>query len=381
MSSFYAIASLLAGGGIGSIAYRAALGLERAGRLGKLAALGHRPVDIADARLLDVRFAPRRALFFLDDKQFYWLKNRRFDAACRRALPPDCDVVHLWNSQATGTARLAGRRGKKLIIDRASTHIRAQTDTLVEAYARSGVDYEPTYRETIDRCLEEYELADVVLTPSRVVDDSFAKRGFNMSKVVRCPFGVDLARVTPREKPPEKFVALFVGQIGVRKGVPTLLAAWDKAGLDGELWLAGGEEEAGGAFLTKWRERSDVRWLGYRRDVPDLLRQASAFVFPTLEEGSALVTYEAMAAGVPQILTAAAGAVARDGREALFIEPYDVDGLAAALTRLAERPELAWQLGECARERVQKFPWSAYGERIAAVHAALAEGRPLPTFD
>lgn len=378
MTSLYAIASLLAGPGIGNTAHRAALGLWRAGLLDRLVALGHETTPIDEARIVDVRFLPRRALWFFDDKRYYRLKNRRFDRICRRYIDGPHRVVHLWNSQATGAARLARRLGKKLVIDRASTHIRTQTRLLVEAYERAGLRYEPTYAETIERCVEEYELADIVLTPSPRSYDSFAAEGCDLDRVVRCPFGIDLEDRAPRERPPERFRALFVGQLGVRKGILTLLEAWDRAGLDGELLLVGGEEEAIAARLRPWRNRRDVRFLGFRRDVPELMRAASVFVFPTIEEGSALVTYEAMAAGLPMITTDEAGSVARRDREALFVAPHDADGLAAALTHAAENGEAMRRLGLAARRRVEKFPWSDYGGRVALVHHMAAAGATGP---
>lgn len=374
MPSFYAIGSKLAGGGIGNTAYHGAAGVARAGRLGRLVALGHNAGEIPDDLITDVRFVPRGAARFLADKPFYWLKNRWFDRACRGALSDDFDVVHLWNSQATRTAREAHGRGQHLIIDRASTHIRTQTQLLRDAYARLGIDYEPTYLETIDRCAEEYDLADIVLTPSHASFQSFADQGFDLRKVVRCPFGVDASRLPARETAPATFTALFVGQIGVRKGIVTLLEAWDRAGIDGQLWLVGGEERAVGPRLAPWRDRADIRWLSFRNDVPELMRQASALVFPTVEEGSALVTYEAMAAGLPQVVTAVSGTVARDGQEALVVPPHDVDALAAAITRLADDGELAWAMGRRARARVEQFPWTAYGDRVALVHERLAAG-------
>jgi glycosyltransferase involved in cell wall biosynthesis len=377
MSSFYAIASRLAGPGIGNTAHRGAIGLWRAGRLGRIVALGHNPTEITADRIIDVWFPPRRALWFLDDKRYYQLKNRRFDAVCRRTLPGDETVVHLWNSQATGAARLAKRLGKKLVIDRASTHIRTQTRLLVDAYAAVGIRYEPTYQETIERCVEEYELADLILTPSPRAVRSFAEEGVDLGKVVECPFGADLERFQPRERPPDRFRALFVGQLGVRKGILTLLEAWDRAQIDGDLLLVGGEEEAIGPRLARWRGRRDIQMLGFRNDVAELTRGASAFVFPSIEEGSALVTYEAMACGLPLIVTEEAGSVAREGMEASLVRPGDADGLAAALTRLAGDHAFAWEMGLAARRRVEQFPWSAYGERVAAAHRLLAAGANL----
>jgi glycosyltransferase involved in cell wall biosynthesis len=378
VDSLYAIASLFAGPGIGNTASRAALGLWRAGLLHKLVALGHNPTDIAEDRIVDVWFPPRGALRFLSDKPFYWLKNRRFDRVCRRHADGDFDVVHLWNNQASRTAAEVKARGQKLIIERANFHIRPQSRLLTEAYERFGIHYQPTYQETIDRCAHEYELADLVLTPSRASRASFVGENADLGKVIRCPFGADLARFARREKPPAQFRAIFVGQLGVRKGILTLLEAWKRAALDGELWLVGGPEEAIGAQLAPWRTRPDVKFMGFRRDVPELMRASSVFVFPSLEEGSALVSYEAMACGLPLILTDETGSVARDGVEALIIKPNDVDGLAAALAALAADPDRAERMGVAARRRVEQFPWTDYGDRIALIHRLLAEGRSGP---
>ncbi len=378
MNSLYAIASLFAGPGIGNTAYRAAAGLWRAGALRKLVALGHKPTEIAEDRIVDVWFPPRGALRFLGDKPFYWLKNRRFDQVCRREAVGDFDVVHLWNNQASRTARERQARGARLIVERANFHIRVQSRLLTEAYERFGIRYRPTYQETIDRCAAEYELADLVLTPSPASRRSFVGETADLGKIIRCPFGADLARFAPRERPPEKFRAVFVGQLGVRKGILTLLEAWKRAALDGELWLVGGPEEVIGPRLEPWRARPNVKFLGFRSDVPEVLRASSVFVFPSLEEGSALVTYEAMACGLPLIVTEESGSVARHDREALVIPPDNVDALAAALTALAADPARAGQMGLAARGRVEQFPWTDYGDRIAAVHRWLAAGKSGP---
>ncbi len=375
MPSLYAIASRFAGPGIGHTAFRAVSGLWDAGQLGRLVALGHEPTVVAEECIADVWFPPRRALWFLDDKRYYREKNRWFDRACRRHLGEAWDVVHLWNSQATGAARRVKESGRRLIIERASMHILTQTELLIDAYARHGIAYEPTYRETIERCVEEYELADLVLTPSPLSYRSFRDRGFPARKLVRLPFGADLARYQVRARPPERFRAVFVGQLGVRKGILTLLEAWRQARIDGELWLIGGEEPVIADRLRPWRNDATVKFLGFRSDVPELLRASSAFVFPSVEEGSALVTYEAMACGLPLVVTDEAGSIARDGQEARVVPAHDVAALAAALVWLAEHPDDAWRLGQAARRRVESYPWANYSRRIALVHRLVATGR------
>jgi len=380
MGSFYAIASRFAGPGIGNTAAHAAIGLYQANRLKRLVALGHNPTVIDDARIVDVRFPPRRLLWFWNDKRYYHAKNQHFDKVCLKHVNGVHNIVHLWNSQATATARRAKHQDKVLVIERASTHIVTQTQILTEAYARHGIDYQPTYAKTIRLCLEEYELADVILTPSETSYRSFADQGFDMRKIIRCPFGARLGDFAPRERAPKKFRAVFIGQVGIRKGVLTLLEAWDKAGIDGELLLIGGEEEVIGKKLAPWRKRDDIKFLGFRNDVAQLMKDASVFVFPSLEEGSALVTYEAMACSLPLIVTAEAGSVARDGREALVVPTENADSLAAAMIKLAEDPARAWDMGMAARRRVERFPWSAYGKRIARIHRMLSGGHDTTTI-
>ena len=63
----------------------------------------------------------------------------------------------------------------------------------------------------------------------------------NEPTIVRVPYGTPADEVSPRERPPEaQFTVLFAGEVGLRKGVPHLIEAWQKLGLkDARLLLAG----------------------------------------------------------------------------------------------------------------------------------------------
>jgi glycosyltransferase involved in cell wall biosynthesis len=89
-------------------------------------------------------------------------------------------------------------------------------------------------------------------------------------------------------------------------------------------------------------------------------------VFPSLCEGSATVTYEALAAGLPVITTPHAGSVVRDGREGFVVPIRDVDALAARIDLLAGDPELVAQMSRAARQRSREFSWPRYGERLVS---------------
>ncbi|MCD6291622.1 MAG: glycosyltransferase family 4 protein, partial [Anaerolineae bacterium] len=181
----------------------------------------------------------------------------------------------------------------------------------------------PRWRE---RNLAEIEGADQVIVPSEYVLGTFLAHGVPRGKITVIPFGVDVGRFSPPEERPESPVRfLFVGQIGVRKGVHYLLEAWQRLALpDAELILAGRVQSNSWPALAHYGDLPGVRWVGHV-DPVDLYRSAHVFVFPSLDEGSALVTYEAMAAGLPLIVTGASGSLARDGVEGVLVPARDVD--------------------------------------------------------
>jgi len=162
-------------------------------------------------------------------------------------------------------------------------------------------------------------------------------------------------------------VFLFVGALGDRrKGFDTLFRAWSilcrDASWDGRLVVAGS-----GAELPAWRGRAAssglagrVEFLGFRGDVPDLLRAADAHVLPSRYEGYSLATQEALCCGLPAFVTATAGIAERypSALQGLLIpDPDDADVLADRLRAWRDRPgELSEPLGEFAAA-LRSFTW------------------------
>jgi glycosyltransferase involved in cell wall biosynthesis len=95
-----------------------------------------------------------------------------------------------------------------------------------------------------------------------------------------------------------------------------------------------------------------VRFVGVRRDVPDLLSNADLYVHPSLQEGSSNAVIEAMAAGKPIVATAVGGSVEaiRDGVTGLLVPPADAPALARAMLQLLADPVAARAMGRRARE-------------------------------
>ncbi len=97
-----------------------------------------------------------------------------------------------------------------------------------------------------------------------------------------------------------------------------------------------------------------VKFLGIRSDIPDLMRVADAFALTSLSEAASLTLLEAMASGLPAIVTDVGGnpEIVRHEREGLLFPRRDARACAAALRRLYGAPEFARKLGEAGRTRV-----------------------------
>ncbi|RLA88872.1 MAG: glycosyltransferase family 1 protein, partial [Deltaproteobacteria bacterium] len=100
------------------------------------------------------------------------------------------------------------------------------------------------------------------------------------------------------------------------------------------------------------------------------------FCFPSLDEGSAKVTYEAMACGLPVIVTPEAGAVARPQMEGIIVPCQTIEPLMAALTQFYEDRGLAAEMGLRARRRAEQFTWEHYQASLVAFYRRVRSVRP-----
>ncbi|MEO5721953.1 MAG: glycosyltransferase, partial [Chthoniobacterales bacterium] len=131
-----------------------------------------------------------------------------------------------------------------------------------------------------------------------------------------------------------------------------------------ELWLIGSVHEEAKPHLERFH-RDNIRVVGFAKDVEKYLSQGTIHAFPSTLEGSAKVTYEAAACGLPQITTREAGDVVRDGVEGIIVPPGEVDRLAEAIRHLHDNPEIVARMSTAARARVvENFTWDHFRARL-----------------
>jgi glycosyltransferase involved in cell wall biosynthesis len=141
--------------------------------------------------------------------------------------------------------------------------------------------------------------------------------------------------------------------------------------------IGGGKREAEMEDLVTTLNLSQfVHFLGYRDDIPDLLAAMDIFALPSYSEGVSLAMLEAMAAGLPVIVSHVGGLpeIVQSEETGILVPPKDPEALAAGLTRLLSDSAWAKSLGENARVYVeQNFSFERLEKDINACYDALVQ--------
>ena len=177
---------------------------------------------------------------------------------------------------------------------------------------------------------------------------------------------------------PERYF-LFVGRLVSEKGAFDLLSAYAK--LDASLREHVGLVFAGDGESRRLLERQAasiapgvVRFAGFvqREELAQYYALADALVLPTYTDPWGLVVNEAMACGLPVILSRAAGCASdllRDDETGLLIPPRNVEALARAMRLIAEQPEIRASMGARAGQYIRSYSPEAWAKAVAGAFA------------
>ena len=284
--------------------------------------------------------------------------------------------VYLWAALSPEIFEEFHQRGSKIIIERINCHRRTSRKILQQAIEQWNIPVENTISEkSIAEEDRKLALADSVFCPSPMVKLSLKESGVDENKFLSTSYGWAPERFPHANSPATvnpKPVFFFAGTLCLRKGVPLLLEAWRRANLNAELVLCGNIAPEIRDHCPLLQTGNNITHVAYTRDIGQLFRSADIFVFPSLEEGGPMVTYEAMAHGIPPLVTAmGGGAIVENGLNGIVLPDMDVDAWAQAMTLMAENPDKRAELAHCARERAKQFTWN----RVAAQRATLLEHR------
>ncbi len=316
-------------------------------------------------------------------------RTRRFDAFTARTLDrtrPDLFLAFSDVASKRGLP-LARRLGIPTILSMVHGEVNEEREILARE-AEESPDFFPIYLGDGKLDLDALEFlherrghdlanSDLVLVPSEHIADRLVGQGRPRESIRVIPYAADVRhfRPDPDRTHGSNCTFLFAGGITQRKGIKYLLEAWKRIKRPGwRLQLLGGLP----AFTDPLEPyRDDFEHLGRvgHAEMPSRMAAADVFVFPSLFEGSAVVTYEALACGLPSLVTPNAGSVVRDGLDGYQVEARDVESLAERMEQLGCDPDLRAEMAANARRRAEEFDWARYqGSVIHALRDAHSAG-------
>jgi glycosyltransferase involved in cell wall biosynthesis len=209
------------------------------------------------------------------------------------------------------------------------------------------------------------------------------------SKLIRIYKGHDLgwyqaapADLTQFGVPAGAFVVCSTGRNNPRKGYDVLIEAVSKLPTDVQVHLVLVGDAIDNAALQTQVSQSAypqrIHFTGYRNDAPAIAAASNVFVLPSTErEGLPRAVIEAMAYGVPPIVTNVGGMpeLVEKGVSGLVVPPKDAAALGAAIERLYRNPELIKQFGQAAQARIENhFHTSQTVRETSELYCSLADG-------
>jgi glycosyltransferase involved in cell wall biosynthesis len=371
--------------GIGTTAYHQVQGIVDQGvRVTLYCTSVDRPVAGAEEVVTTLSVAgrrvPHRALGVQRAYAYHdWRVARRL--AARR---DDIDLVHCWPGAVLRTARAARATGVRSLREVINTHTGWGFERVARETAALGMPLPRGHAHSYDaRKLEreeaEFRAVDLLSAQSEFSKSTFVEKGFAPDRLAVHQNGYDAARFHPDPAPrdPDRpLTAIFVGRAEPRKGVHHALRAWidSGAGERGRFVLCGdfvpGYREALGALL----DHPSVEALGYVDDVAGLMRSADLFVLASVEEGSALVTYEAQASGCVPLVSDATGARVVHRRDGLVHRAGDSGMLAEHMALVDRDRELLARLRAGTLAAIPGLTWERGAEELIGVYERCLGG-------
>ena len=316
-----------------------------------------------------------RATYFFCRAYTTWLRRKLRAPQC-----PKFDVAHAIMGFGSELFDVAEKRGALKVADCPNSH-----PTTYYGYWQRECDLwcpgeqVPIPRWMFARMNRELERADLIIVQSLFSRDSMIQNGIPEAKIFVNPMGVDVSIFKRREAVPSRIRFVCVGTICLRKGHQYLFRAFQKV----KAVIPEAELVCVGDYKCDFR-REWPKWEGTFTHFPhlshpqiaELFQTATAFVFPSQEEGIARAQIEALASGLPVIgsYTAGTTTVVEDGVEGYIVAGRDPEQIAEKMIKLARDPELNQRMGAAAFAKgAHQNTWQDYGDRQLVAYQAGIE--------
>jgi glycosyltransferase involved in cell wall biosynthesis len=284
-------------------------------------------------------------------------------------------VDALWGPMDCADAfDMAKRRGVLCVLDQPIGHLAALDEVMKHEYEKHPEFFSSGHLATMPSRLDlqhqTAELADLIVVGSQFAAQTMIDRGAAAEVVRVVPYGYSGTyfsnempiRPSPEGRPLE---FLYVGGLSPRKGIAYLLKAFSQIDpAKARLTLVGPLLIPDATFQ---RYAGRVNYVGqvHRPEVAAYMRRADCFILPSLFEGSALVLYEAVAAGLGIICTKQCGFDLLSESNGVTLSELNVTALLAVIYDLVQNRERLVDWGKASWAMRDSCSWAPYRSAVA----------------
>ena len=231
--------------------------------------------------------------------------------AARKLSSIELDALHSFSGISEELMLSVSHRPIVKSVVRGSAHIRTQARLLEDEGARCGQPMDRPSAWRVAREEREYKIADMIFVLSSFADRSFVAEGVPPSKIRTVPLGSELSRFCASQDDIERRCAriqageplrvLTVGSFSFRKGALDLVEIANS--LHGRMKFRMVGDVARNVLDLKTSAKIEFMPRQPQFSLPSIYREADLFLFPTIEDGYAVVLAQAQAAGLPILAT------------------------------------------------------------------------------
>lgn len=290
---------------------------------------------------------------------------------CRRTLShglDGADAVFTYNGAGLELMRVARAGGIRRVMEQTILPKKTEVELLEREWAKfpewaTRPSSNDVSSAICEREQEEWKEAETILCGSEFVRDGIARCGGPVERCKVVPYGVgEMQAAQPRKRGRGPLRVLTVGRIGLRKGSPYVLEAARILAGRAEFRLVG---QISVPTAVEKQLRTMVQLVGVvpREDVRKHYEWADVFLLPSICEGSATVTYEAMLMGLPIVCTPGTGSIIRNEVDGFIVQAGSSEAIVAALERLLDSKTLR-RLHEGVVTRANDASFQAYRRRL-----------------
>ncbi len=358
-------------------------------RFGRRSALAARADGIPDEL---VHAFPVRSLFWKwrvrrlraggRNYEAYLETDAAFASAVARLKLPPHDVFFGYSYASLEMLELEKKQGVLTVLDQIDpgpAHFRIVADEMSRHPELDG-DAPRFPQDYYNRVRREWDIADVIIVNSDWSREAIVAEGADPAKTEILPLAFETKaenlkaesenlqpstlNLQPSTAP---LRVLFLGQVNVGKGIHYLLEAAKLLEREAVEFLV-----AGPLGIRKEAMASapkNVKWLGPipRSQTTELYGESDVFVLPTLSDGFAITQLEALAHGLPVIVTPNCGRVVQDGVTGFVIPPRDSQALAGAILKFVHNQNLVVEMSPRCVESSKAYSIAAYGQKLVGL--------------